>query len=61
MDYPRPLAVGNTIASAIRPFYALWMYVPEIPDILGIRERAKKRAIEVIMMLLIRSAVRGLL
>ena len=61
MDWLRPLAVGNTIAGAIRPFYALWMYVPEIPDILGIRERAKKRAIEVIMMLLIRSAVRGLL
>ena len=61
MEYPRPLAVGNTIAGAIRPFYTLWMYVPEIPDILGIRERAKKRAIEVIMTLLIRSAVRGLL
>ena len=61
MDWPRPLAVGNTIAVVLRPFYTIWMYVPEIPDILGIRERAKKRAIEVIMMLLIRSAVRGLL
>ena len=61
MDYPRPLAVGNTIASAIRPFYALWMCVPEIPDILGMRERARKKAIEVIVMLLIQSAVRGLL
>ena len=61
MEYPRPLAVGSAIAGAIRPFYTLWMYVPEIPDILGIRERARKKAIEVIMMLLIRSAVRGLL
>ena len=61
MEYPCPLAVGSTIASAIRPFYALWMYVPEIPDILGIRERAKKRAIEAVVMLLIQSAVRGLL
>jgi hypothetical protein len=61
MEFPRPLAVGSAIAKAVRPFYMLWMYVPEIPDILGIRERAKKRAIEVIMMLLVRSAVRGLL
>jgi len=61
MDWPRALAVGNTIASAIRPFYALWMYVPEIPDILGIRERAKKRAIEAIVILLIQGAVRALL
>ena len=61
MEYPRPLAVGNTIAVAIRPFYALWMYVPYIPDILGIRERAKIRAIEAIVMLLIQGAVRGLL
>ena len=61
MEYPRPLAVGSTIASAIRPFYALWMYVPEIPDILGIRESAKKKAAEAILLLLIRSAVRALL
>ena len=61
MEYPRPLAVGNTIASAIRPFYALWMYVPDIPDILGMRERARKKAIEAIVILLIQSAVRGLL
>ena len=61
MDYPRPLDVGNTIASAIRPFYALWMCFPEIPDILGMRERAKKRATEAILMWLIQSAVRGLL
>ena len=61
MEYPRPLAVGSAIAVAVRPFYALWMYVPEIPDILGIRERAKKRAIEAVVMLLIQSAVRGLL
>ena len=61
MDWLRPLAVGNTIAGAIRPFYALWMYVPEIPDILGMRERARKKAIEAIVMLLIQGAVRGLL
>ena len=61
MDWLRPLAVGSTIASAIRPFYALWMCFPEIPDILGIRERAKKKAIEAVVMLLIQSAVRGLL
>ena len=61
MEYPRPLAVGSTIASAIRPFYTIWTYVHAIPDILGIRERAKKRAIEAVVMLLIQSAVRGLL
>jgi len=61
MDWLRPLAVGNTIAGAIRPFYTIWMYVPAIPDILGIRERAKKRATEAILMWLIQSAVRGLL
>ena len=61
MYYHRPLAVGNTIASAIRPFYALWMYVPDIPDILGMRERARKKAIEAIVLLLIQGAVRGLL
>ena len=61
MEYPRPLAVGNTIAVAIRPFYTLWMYVPDIPDILGMRERARKKAIEAIVILLIQSAVRGLL
>ena len=61
MDYPRPLDVGNTIASAIRPFYALWMCFPEIPDILGMRERARKKAIEAVVMLLIQGAVRGLL
>ena len=61
MEYPRALAVGNTIAVAIRPFYTIWMCFPEIPDILGIRERAKKRAIEAVVMLLIQSAVRGLL
>ena len=61
MDWLRPLAVGNTIAVAIRPFYTLWMYAPEIPDILGIRERAKKRVTEAILLLLIRSAVRTLL
>jgi len=61
MDWLRPLAVGNTIAVVLRPFYTIWMYVPEIPDILGIRERAKKRAIEAVVMLLIQSAVRGLL
>ena len=61
MEYPRPLAVGSAIASAIRPFYTIWMYVPAIPDILGIRERAKKRAIEAVVMLLIQSTVRGLL
>ena len=61
MDYPRSLAVGSAIAVAIRPFYTLWMCFPEIPDILGIRERAKKKAIEAVVMLLIQSAVRGLL
>ena len=61
MDWLRPLAVGNTIAVVLRPFYTIWMYVPEIPDILGIRERAKKRATEAILMWLIQSAVRGLL
>ena len=61
MDYPRPLDVGNTIASAIRPFYALWMCFPEIPDNLGMRERARKKAIEAVVMLLIQGAVRGLL
>ena len=61
MEYPRPLAVGSAIAAAIRPLYALWMYVPEIPDILHMRETAKKRAVEAVVMLLIRSAVRGLL
>ena len=61
MDWLRPLAVGNTIAVILRPFYTLWMCFPEIPDILGIRERAKKKAIEAIVMLLIQSAVRGLL
>ena len=55
MEYPRPLAVGSTIAVAIRPFYTLWMCFP------GIRERARKKAIEAIVMLLIQSAVRGLL
>jgi hypothetical protein len=58
MEFPRPLAVGSTIAVAIRPFYTLWMYVP---DILGMRERARKKAIEAIVMLLIQGAVRGLL
>ena len=61
MDWLRPLAVGNTIANAIRPFYLAWSCFPEIPDILGIRERAKKRATEAILLLLIRSAVRALL
>ena len=61
MEYPRPLAVGSAIAVAIRPFYTIWMYVPAIPDILGIRERAKKRATEAILMWLIQSVVRGLL
>ena len=61
MEYPRPLAVGSAIAVAIRPFYTLWMYVPDIPDILGMRERARKKAIEAILLLLIQSAVRGLL
>ena len=61
MDYPRPLVVGSAIAVAIRPFYALWMYVPYIPDLLGIRERAKKRATEAMIMLLVQSAVRALL
>ena len=57
MEYPRPLDVGSAIAKAVRPFYTLWMYVP---DILGM-ERARKKAIEAIVMLLIQSAVRGLL
>jgi hypothetical protein len=61
MEFPRPLAVGSAIAKAVRPFYMLWMYVPEIPDILGIRERAEQRAIEAVVLLLIQSAVRGLL
>jgi hypothetical protein len=61
MEYPRPLDVGFAIASAIRPFYVLWMYVPDIPDILGMREKARKKAIEAVVMLLIQSAVRGLL
>ena len=60
MDWPRPLDVGSAIAKAVRPFYTLWMYVPAIPDILGM-ERARKKAIEAIVMLLIQSAVRGLL
>ena len=58
---PRPVDTGRVLASVIRPVFLAWSWIPEIPDILGIRERAKKRAIEVIMMLLIRSAVRGLL
>ena len=61
MEYPRPLAVGSAIAGAIRPFYALWMCFPEVTDILGIRERARKKAIEAIVILLIQGAVRGLL
>ena len=61
MDWPRPLDVGSAIAKAVRPFYTLWMYVPDIPDILGMRERARKKAIEAILLLLIQSAVRGLL
>ena len=55
MDWPRPLDVGSAIAKAVRPFYTLWMCFP------GIRERARKKAIEAIVMLLIQSAVRGLL
>ena len=58
MDWLRPLAVGNTIAVVLRPFYTIWLC---LPDVLGIKERVKKRAIEAVVMLLIQSAVRGLL
>ena len=62
MDYPRPLAVGSAIAVAIRPFYALWLCVPVVPVFFaGIRERARKKATEAILLLLIQSAVRALL
>jgi len=58
---PRPVDTGRVLASVIRPVYIAWSWVPEIPDILGMRERARKKAIEAVVMLLIQSAVRGLL
>ena len=58
---PRPIDAGRLVANAIRPVYLAWTYIPEIPSVLGIRDRVKQKAIETILMLVVRSTIRGLL
>ena len=52
---------GRAIANAIHPIYLAWTYIPEIPSVLGIRDRVKQKAIETILMLVVQSTIRGLL
>ena len=62
MDWPpRPIDAGRAIARYIRPVYLAWTYVPEIPSAFGIRDRVKNKAIETLLLLVIKSAIRGLL
>ena len=62
MDWlPRPIDAGRTIARYIHPVYLAWTYIPEIPSVLGIRDRVKQKAVETILMLVVQSTIRGLL
>ena len=58
---PRPIDAGRAIARYIRPVYLMWTYIPEIPSALGIRDRVKQKAIETLLILVVQSAIRGLL
>ena len=55
---PRPVVVGEAIAASLRPLYSLYTYVPGIPNILGLRERARQKVIEAALILLLQGAVR---
>ena len=62
MDWlPRPIDAGHAIANAIRPMFLAWTYIPEIPSVLGIRDRVKQKAIETLLILVVQSTIRGLL
>ena len=55
---PRPLAVGEVIATTLQPLYTLYTYAPEIPDVMGLREKAHQKLVETALILLLQGAVR---
>jgi hypothetical protein len=55
---PRPIAVGEAIAATLRPLYSLYAYAPEIPNVMGLREKARQKVIETALILLLQGAVR---
>jgi hypothetical protein len=62
MDWlPRPIDAGRLVANAIRPLFLAWTYIPEIPSVLGIRDRVKQKAIETLLILVVQTTIRGLL
>jgi hypothetical protein len=55
---PRPLAVGEVIATTLQPLYTLYTYAPGIPNVMGLREKARQKVIEAALILLLQGAVR---
>ena len=59
---PRPVVVGGAIAATLRPLYSLYAYAyayaPEIPNVMGLREKARQKVVETALILLIQGAVR---
>ena len=55
---PRPIAVGEAIATTVQPLYLLYTYAPEIPNVMGLREKARQKVIEAALILLLQGAVR---
>ena len=55
---PRPIAVGEAIAATLRPLYSLYAYAPEIPNVMGLRDKARQKLVETALILLLQGAVR---
>ena len=55
---PRPVIVGEAIATALQPLFSLYTYTPEIPNVMGLREKARQKVIETALILLLQGAVR---
>ena len=55
---PRPVVVGEAIATALQPLYSLYAYAPEIPNVMGLREKARQKLVETALILLLQGAVR---
>ena len=55
---PRPVIVGGVIAATLRPLYSLYTYVPGIPNVMGLRDKARQKLVETALILLLQGAVR---
>ena len=55
---PHPVVVGEAIATALQPLFSLYTYTPGIPNVMGLREKARQKLVETALILLLQGAVR---